>query len=840
MATIGDAAVQLADDGWKVVPAKPGGKFPVVENWAEVATNDPMVVAEMWSRSRSSNISIPTGSVNGVVVIDLDTPNAIAWWESLGIEPGLRVDTPSGGRHYYYAIDPELDIQTNRSKLYAGVDVRAEGGQVIAPGSRTYNGAYVAETDFRLARVPDAPQELLDLLPERQAYEQVDLSDYENVDPIEEATEQERSELAWVRDTLEELPRPWREGAGWRETAFRMSCWLWRMVRSPFYAINEDQAASLILTHTPVDDHWGEDKVLAQWLDAEKRTYGQVARPPVEARPALLEWNDFPLDKEFPSIDGEAFASVWNALPSKTSEGALWAHRQKLAIALLKAGHPDALVATMVWHAKATKLPGISFGSHFVVDSDSRYIDIGELWREVDQAKQKIAEGGTEEFEAAPASERPSSRKKSYELLSGPERVKVSEFDWWGSRFMSWAEATFSLANQPYFRMNRWTILSVILSPHAKLPGAGGNDRSLNLYQVILGETTSGKTEALRSVKKALAKYYGDESTADVGGNFTPASLVETLIERDGQSSWMHIDEAHTKIAEWKKPTGPFSEMPGVITDVFDGDVSAIYRATKKDISGKHAKAFLTAHFMGTPQGMTDVMEPGDWESGFLNRFLWTIGDPPKRSAKAMVGSWVPETEVHEESAADDPSSKTYQQWAGEFALAVRKSARAGDGYTRMRIPVDVINRHEKFADRLIEIADESQYSDRLRPTFQRFQESIMRCAALVALIECSSRIEPIHHLVAIEQAEEWLRNMLIMVEATDESVRTRHVNLIEKTIAQSGGHMSMAAINRLPAFKNQRRYVLDLVGELEAQGRAEIRPTNGVSQVVIKGAYDA
>lgn len=838
-----DIALHLADSGFRVFPLQQGGKLPMVKGFSEVATTDPVSIVQTWAHNPNWNVGIATGSTNGIVVVDLDTAEAIAWWDSLGIPGGLRVRTPSGGLHIYYAIEPDVEIQTNRSKLHPGVDIRAEGGLVVAPGSRTFKGVYqVIDQPFTLSAIPDAPQELLDLLPRKQEYstEEIDLT---GVEPVEEATQQERKELDWIREDLDGLARPWREGAGWRESVFRNSCWLWRMVRSPFYAIDEDQAAALILQHAPSDHTWGQAQILEQWKDAQKRTHGQIAAAPVEARPPLLPWDGFPLDRAFPDINGESFASVWNSLPEKATPGALWGHRQKLLIAMLSKGFPEDLAATVVWHAKATKLPGINFGGHFIVDTDSRHIELDGLWKEVDQAKAKAEEGTGAAAEPAPAAERPSHAptKKKHELLEGNERTLVAQADWWGSRAMTWAKGTFSMANMPYFRMNMWTVLSIVFSPYAKLPGEGGNDRPINLYVAIVGSTTSGKTEARRFIDNILKYMYGAVETPDIGGNFTPESLTETLITRDGMSSWLNIDEAHTKIAVWKKPVGPFSEMPGVVTAVYDGNVKAIYRATKKDISGKHATAFVTTHFMGTPQGMADVMDPTDWESGFLNRFLWTIGDAPRNSASAMVGGWLAEEDL---DAADDgkesAGAKTYQQWAAEFHKAIH-AIRRGEGETaRIRLPRSVIDRHEKFVERLLEIAEDSPYYERLRPTFHRFQESIMRCAALVALSRGSIRIEPLDHLIALEQAEEWLRNLLIMVEATDESLRTREVNMIEKAVLENGGRMSVAAINRLPRFKNRRREVDDLISELSAQGRAERKTADGTELLILKGAVEA
>lgn len=823
-----DIAVGLAEEGFRVIPVQAGGKRPLVGDWAENATNDPIEIGKLWQQYRGANVGIPTGAVNDLIVIDIDTDEAKQWWAGLGIPNGLSVSTPSGGVHYYYAIDPEHDIQTNRSKLFPGIDVRAEGGQVVAPGSRTHKGAYRADSAFTLSSLPDIPEALLELLPKRQSYTHSSEWEVRDVAPVEEASDQELSELAWIKRTLDELPRPWREGAGWRSTAFQMSCWLWRMVRSPHYVVTADQAASLIIEHTPTDSEWGSDDLLAQWEDAEKRTVGQVADAPIDDNPALIEWDeDLLYDRDLPTINGEAFAKIWDSNPPTTTDGALWAHRQKLLIALLKSGEPEGVAATLVWHSRAAKLPGISFGDHYILDTDARRISIAELWKELRQARTEISKDGGESITTAPAQEvaKFSPRKNDYRLVNEREREQVDAYQWWGKRFMDWVDETFSLANLPYYRMNRWSALSIVFSPHAKLPGKGGNDRPLNLYQVIVGGTTTGKTTALSTIMKILRKYFPEGETADIGGGATAQGLTKVLIDRDGQASFMHIDEAHTKLPEWKKVTGAYSEMPGKVTAVYDGEITGDNTSGDREYAGKHASAFMTLHLMGTSDEMADAMEPADWQSGFLNRFLWTIGDPASRGADSVTNSWVTEDEVDLYQSEDDPATKMFQQWAGEFHLAVRRIENKEGTYSRIRIPVEVINRHMEFVIYLEEIVNEHpNYEKRLRPTFQRFQESIMRCAALVALSEGSLRIEPVHHLVALEQAEEWLFGMLHMVSSTDESLRTRHVNLIEQEIEKSRGSMSMTAINRIPRLKDQQVYVKGLIEELLAQGRARRR----------------
>lgn len=107
------------------------GKLPVLDAWTDLDPVDEPTVRE-WIRL-GYNVGLRTGSRSGVVVIDDDQGRHGA----SGYEPpptALAVDTPTGGRHYYYRC-PDPAPRNSASKLAPYVDVRGEGGQVVVPPS---------------------------------------------------------------------------------------------------------------------------------------------------------------------------------------------------------------------------------------------------------------------------------------------------------------------------------------------------------------------------------------------------------------------------------------------------------------------------------------------------------------------------------------------------------------------------------------------------------------------------------------------------------------------------------------------------------------------------------
>jgi hypothetical protein len=151
------AALTYAARGWAVFPCHtigPGGcschqpdchspgKHPTVARGLYTATTARADIRRWWHRNPDHNVAVRTGTESGLVVIDVDpdhggTTSLRALIESHGQLPaGPRVRTGSGGRHIYFH-HPGHDIRNSAgTQLGAGVDVRGDGGYVIAPPSR--------------------------------------------------------------------------------------------------------------------------------------------------------------------------------------------------------------------------------------------------------------------------------------------------------------------------------------------------------------------------------------------------------------------------------------------------------------------------------------------------------------------------------------------------------------------------------------------------------------------------------------------------------------------------------------------------------------------------------
>lgn len=181
-----DLALSYAARSWPVFPARAreevdphtgeilAPKTPYPSNGLRGATLNERIIREWWTRTPDAMVAIPTGAKTGVFVLDLDRKPGIGdghdWLYDMEAEHGAlpdtaRATTMNGGTHIYFTY---VDGIRNRGGLGVSVDVRGEGGYVVAPGSVAADGRAYQWVDE--SAVADAPQWLLDILlpPARQ------------------------------------------------------------------------------------------------------------------------------------------------------------------------------------------------------------------------------------------------------------------------------------------------------------------------------------------------------------------------------------------------------------------------------------------------------------------------------------------------------------------------------------------------------------------------------------------------------------------------------------------------------------------------------------------------
>ena len=153
------AALELAALGLHVVPLhtpRPGGctcgrancgrntgKHPRLREWEKRASKDPAVIRGWWKRWPEANVGVKTGPASGVIVVDVDPERGgEETLRSFEVEKGPLPETwrslTGGNGLHVWTKHPGGELHDR--VLGPGLEVRANGGQVVAPGSLHRSG----------------------------------------------------------------------------------------------------------------------------------------------------------------------------------------------------------------------------------------------------------------------------------------------------------------------------------------------------------------------------------------------------------------------------------------------------------------------------------------------------------------------------------------------------------------------------------------------------------------------------------------------------------------------------------------------------------------------------
>ena len=164
-----DAAFSYVAQGFRVFPVKPD-KTPLTKHGLKDATQTQLGVKEYWTRWPDAGIALVT---DGLVVLDFDSKHGGAESKTVietkyGQLPRTRIHrTGGGGLHYIYRNPNGTDIR-NTVGLggYQGVDLRANGGYIVAPPSPHESGARYEVIDN--SEIAPAPVWLMGLTTKKQ------------------------------------------------------------------------------------------------------------------------------------------------------------------------------------------------------------------------------------------------------------------------------------------------------------------------------------------------------------------------------------------------------------------------------------------------------------------------------------------------------------------------------------------------------------------------------------------------------------------------------------------------------------------------------------------------
>lgn len=314
---------------------KQAGKHPMRRQWTQGAALTTADVHSIWAEeSPYANVGIRTGVMSGFWVLDVD-PEA-GGMESLarlvehtGPLDTFTVGTGGDGLHFWWAC-PDFPV-TNASnreikRLFGpGLDIRGDGGQVVAPPSRSGKGSYRV---VREAPINQPPARLLALLaggiqpPAEQSTHVVeDLPFAADLDETERARVEN-----YARKVIKAEADIYRQavpGTG-NETLFTSACSMLEIAQSPWNLVTAQEVyqaldAARIMRNATHPYRGGQDELefAKTWASAQSRVVGQ-GRPLPAALGAGLAFDPSPFSG---APAGPGLLSTYSAHPAHSQAG---------------------------------------------------------------------------------------------------------------------------------------------------------------------------------------------------------------------------------------------------------------------------------------------------------------------------------------------------------------------------------------------------------------------------------------------------------------------------------------------------------------------------------------
>jgi hypothetical protein len=166
------AALKMARHGLAVFPCGARAKHPITPHGCKDATTDRAVIRSWWRVDPEANLGLATGAISGIFVLDVDPDHggegSLA--SLLGchgpLPPTVVSLTGGGGKHLLFRHPGGECKVRNLVGFYDGLDVRGDGGYILAPPSVHPSGRRYRWAPGNSGEPAGAPGWLLDIVKE--------------------------------------------------------------------------------------------------------------------------------------------------------------------------------------------------------------------------------------------------------------------------------------------------------------------------------------------------------------------------------------------------------------------------------------------------------------------------------------------------------------------------------------------------------------------------------------------------------------------------------------------------------------------------------------------------
>jgi len=756
-----ELALGLAKLGFHVFPVNKRTKRPYIEGGHTNASTNAELIATWFSLDYPhAGVGVNAG-LSGLVVLDLDRKNGVNGFQSvddgwLEIPATLHYDTPSNGRHYIYKAPEGVRLAPARDyRKLRGVDRRAGSSYAVWYGP-------VPEDDI----VP-APAWLCDVAEERVgAAFDGKLDDWLSKLPDGEPDVK-------VLDAIKRVPTGEFDHVEMieRQMEFvRLAAEGHTGVRAGLEALRKEWLRGAYNT----DDY-------AYEYDSGLATCVQKFGAP---DPLIAELPEYVKTLEAVPNQHVMGLIVGSPKPKK--------HVFDLIRSLVGTDMTDWEVASILWSAPSVRDHSRKWGIEYVFEA------IGDVRKKRDTAAPV----------ENPVAEVQKLGKKKYALLSDQENNIVDGYECFVDRYLDYTKQRSTMFNEPYHRMNAWSVLSLTFGLFGFVPEQEGA-MGLNLFQIGLGESSTGKTRALKLRDAVLKEFFAGDVSYDLGSDASIQALHEILLERDGKPSFFNADEAAVTFAQMVEMKW-LSGMESFLTRLYEGYVPPMLRRGKES---KHKTALTSFNISmyGTPDRVTEILTRDMFLTGFLPRFIWVYGAPPVESEDQYKISQATGKRVRMEY---DPVARSL---AIDLVVARRI---VGPGRHPVVATDAALDRMSQASKQMKQMLVTNENWRILEPSWKRLSaESVRKAASLLALSEGETTVRLKHVLYVLREAETWLESLVKVSNQISASIFQRECDDMERYVVVNGGSLAKSKlVNKFSMWKY--REFADHLESLLQQGR--------------------
>lgn len=269
---------------------KSPGKHPVETQWSERERMTKPDAYEWFAlTTHPVNVGLRTGKPSSFWALDIDPKSGgdeslLSLESQYGALPQTRVHrTGSGGRHYLFKLPTDFEITNSRGRLPRGIDVRGNGGFIVAPGSVTGVGTYRTEV---AAPIVPAPEWLLNLLRPQTLDRQIEVVEsvaFESLDQgaqekarryLESALQGEVARLEAMKSESTADMSSYR-GEPWNHTTYEVSCNLLELAQSQWLPFGIEDVKKVLVEHAPTDRGFTMADVMGRLASAANKVRGK-------------------------------------------------------------------------------------------------------------------------------------------------------------------------------------------------------------------------------------------------------------------------------------------------------------------------------------------------------------------------------------------------------------------------------------------------------------------------------------------------------------------------------------------------------------------------------------